>query len=311
MRDVSKVNSKLQRGLAGCDRVFGTLDTPPHIVSPPPGVAIPAAPPQRGIEFVDVGFTYGPDRPPALRGISMTLRAGRSLAIVGETGSGKSTLANLLPRFHDPTSGRILWDGTDLRQFDLRSLRSQIALITQDVVLFDDTVAGNIAYGCEPAPDMDRIVAAATAARAHSFIDGRMPLGYNTRIGARGVRLSGGERQRLAIARAILRNAPVLVLDEATSALDSETEALVQQALQELFPGRTVLVIAHRLSTIQACDSIAVMSQGRIVEQGSHAELMAADGHYARFQRLQSGSAESGTPALSNSLEVLPGPLST
>jgi subfamily B ATP-binding cassette protein MsbA len=300
MRDVSKVNAKLQRGLAGCDRVFGTLDTVAQVVSPPAEVAQEARAPQREIRFEKVLFSYGGDRPPALQDVDLVLEAGKSLAVIGETGSGKSTLANLLPRFMDPTGGRILWDGTDLRQLELPSLRRQIALITQDVVLFDDTVAGNIAYGCVPAPSEDQIIAAAKAARAHQFIEGRMPLGYATRIGARGVRLSGGERQRLAIARAILRNAPVLILDEATSALDSETEALVQQALQELFPGRTVLVIAHRLATVQSCDSIIVMSHGRIVERGNHTTLLQTDGHYARYYRLQSGVGES--PAIS--LEV-------
>jgi subfamily B ATP-binding cassette protein MsbA len=290
LRDVSKVNSKLQRGLAGCDRVFHTLDQRPAVLSPPSDLAIIAQPPRRQIEFREVTFSYGPDRPPALVELNLILEAGKSVAVVGETGSGKSTLANMLPRFHDPSGGIILWDGTDLKDFDLKSLRRQIALITQDVVLFDDTVAGNIAYGCEELPGLEEIELAAKAARAHDFIVGRMPKGYQTRIGARGVRLSGGERQRLAIARAILRKAPVLILDEATSALDSETESQVQQALLELFPGRTVLVIAHRLGTVQACDTIVVMSHGRIVEQGNHQDLLARDGHYARYHRLQTAS---------------------
>lgn len=286
LKGVPKTNAKLQRGLAGCDRVFAILDQKPEISDRPGAVAAP--PLRSGVEFRDVVFRYRPDSQPVLDSICLTISAGQSVALVGHAGCGKSTLANLLPRFYDPTEGAVMWDGTDLRDLQVSSLRAQIALITQDVVLFDDTVAANIAYGAGDQVTQEQIEHAARLARAHDFIT-RMPEGYKTMIGGRGMRLSGGERQRLAIARAILKNAPVLILDEATSALDSETEALVQEALTELMRGKTVLVIAHRLSTIHNCNVIYVMEQGRFVEHGTHDELLALNGRYARFHNIQFG----------------------
>jgi len=218
------------------------------------------------------------------------LNAGEVLAVVGSSGAGKSTLVHLLPRFFDVTAGRLLVDGRDVREVTLASLRSQIGVVTQDTVLFNDTLRNNIAYG-QPAVPQKEVEAAARAALAHDFITG-LPDGYNTVIGERGLRLSGGERQRIAIARALLKNAPILILDEATSALDSESEALVQSALQNLMTGRTVLVIAHRLSTVRRADRIVVLENGTIADTGSHEELMKKVGTYRRLYELQFAEGE-------------------
>ena len=234
-------------------------------------------------------FSYDSDGVPkeVLHGINLTVRQGEVVALVGPSGAGKSTLMNLLPRFFDVTGGAILVDGHDVRDLTLASLRKQIGKVTQETVLFNDTVRNNIAYG-QPDVPMARIEAAARAALAHEFIE-RMPEGYDTMIGERGTRLSGGERQRLAIARAILKNAPLLVLDEATSSLDSESEAAVQAALANLMQGRTVLVIAHRLATVRRADRIAVIEHGTLTELGSHDELLAMGGTYSRLYNLQFG----------------------
>jgi len=290
LKGMSRVTTRLQRGLAGADRVFTVLDTQPEITDRPN--AVPAQRLTDAIEFRNVHFRYSADRALALDSINLRLPAGKAIALVGETGSGKSTLVNMLPRFYDPTEGDILYDGKNLRDLTIKSLRQQIAIITQDVVLFDDTIANNIAYGVEGPPDMNRVVAAAEAANAHGFITAKLPQGYETPVGTRGSRLSGGERQRIAIARAIYRNVPILILDEATSALDSETESLIQDALNHVMEGRTVVVVAHRLSTIQNCDEIYVMDHGRFVENGTHEELLRQNGRYARFHAIQFGTAQ-------------------
>jgi subfamily B ATP-binding cassette protein MsbA len=232
-----------------------------------------------------VGFAYGPDGPPALSGVSLAARRGETVALVGPSGGGKSTLLNLIPRFYDVTKGRVTIDGRDVRDMTLASLRRQIALVTQEPFLFDDTVRANIAYARPDASPVE-IEAAASAAAAHDFITA-LPEGYDTTVGEAGGRLSGGQRQRIAIARAFLKDAPILLLDEATSALDAESEAQVQAALKRLMAGRTTLLIAHRLATVRRADRIYVVDQGRIVESGDHAGLLRHGGLYARLARSQ------------------------
>jgi subfamily B ATP-binding cassette protein MsbA len=283
-KKLSRVNANLQQAIAASERIFEMLDTHTEVIEHP--TAQPLDPFCRHIEFRDVGFGYEDVPARILHDVSFTVRAGQMVAIVGRSGAGKTTLVNLLPRFYDVTSGAILIDGCDLREVTLGSLRQQIGIVTQDTVLFDDTIARNIAYG-SPQAAREQIEAAARAANAHDFI-ALLPRGYDTAIGERGQRLSGGQRQRIAIARALLKNAPILVLDEATSALDTESELLVQEALTNLMMNRTSFVIAHRLSTIRRADAIIVLEGGRVVEIGRHDELLAnPDGTYSTLYQLQ------------------------
>jgi subfamily B ATP-binding cassette protein MsbA len=287
LKRLTDVNAPLQRGLAAAESVFGMIDAP---VEEDRGTQRIAR--ARGeIVYDDVSFTYATRTEPALQGVSLAIRPGETVALVGTSGGGKTTLVNLLPRFYAPSSGRILLDGIDLQDLGLESLRANLALVSQDVVLFNDTVRANIAYGRMGGASEADVIAAAEAAHAMDFIR-QTPDGLATLIGENGLRLSGGQRQRLAIARALLKNAPVLILDEATSALDSESERLVQAALEVLMRGRTTIVIAHRLSTIERADRIVVLERGRIVESGTHAELLARDGVYAKLHRIQFATSE-------------------
>jgi subfamily B ATP-binding cassette protein MsbA len=282
LKHLTEINTALQRGLAAAESVFGMIDTP--VEEDKGTVVLPRA---RGdVVFEKVGFTYPTRTEPALVDIDLHIRPGETVALVGGSGGGKTTLVNLLPRFYAPTSGRILLDGHDIQTLTLESLRVNIALVSQETVLFNDSVFANIAYGRMGGTAERDVIAAAEAAHAMDFIR-ETPEGLNTLIGENGLRLSGGQRQRLAIARAVLKNAPVLILDEATSALDSESERHVQAALEALMRGRTTIVIAHRLSTIERADRIVVLERGRIVESGSHGELLRRDGVYAKLYRIQ------------------------
>lgn len=290
VKKLSAVHLVIQRSTAAATRVFEIVDAPSEVRDRPGAVEL--KPPIENVRFRDVSFRYSEDEPPVLQGINLEVQRGKCLAIVGSSGSGKTTLVNLLPRFFDVTSGAIEINGRDIRDYTLSSLRASIGLVTQETVLFNDTVARNIAYG-NPHATREQIEEAARRAHAHEFIQ-RLPQGYETTIGDRGVRLSGGEAQRIAIARAILKNPPILILDEATSALDSESELHVQAALDELMAQRTVFAIAHRLSTIAHADEIVVLDGGRIVERGKHDALIARGGLYRYFYELQFEKGRSG-----------------
>ncbi len=287
LKQITSVTIHLQRGLAAAESIFELLDTPSETDTG--SVEIMRASGQISFEHVCFSYQQNADAADvrlALRDICLEIPAGQSVALVGASGSGKTTMANMVPRFYSPTSGRITLDRHDLPDLTLSNLRANIALVSQEVVLFNDTVAANIAYGQMREVPEAEIIAAATAAHAMEFIN-EMPMGLNTLVGEKGVRMSGGQRQRIAIARAILKNAPILILDEATSALDSESERHVQAALETLMRGRTTLVIAHRLSTIEKADRIVVMQKGQIVEVGTHRELLDKGGVYAQLHRIQ------------------------
>jgi subfamily B ATP-binding cassette protein MsbA len=286
IKRITGVSEFVQRGLAAAESVFSLLDTPGE--TDVGKVVLPRA--EGRIAFEHVSLSYQGDDRFALRDVSLEIPKGQAVALVGPSGGGKSTLANLVPRFYVPTSGRITLDGHDLADLTLASLRANIALVSQEVVLFNDTLAANIAYGQMREVSEAEIIAAAQAAHAMEFIR-EMPQGLNTLVGERGVKLSGGQRQRIAIARAILKNAPILILDEATSALDSESERHVQAALETLMQGRTSLVIAHRLSTIENADRIIVLQKGEIVETGTHRQLLEKGGVYAQLHRIQFAAA--------------------
>ncbi|CCE21814.1 lipid A export permease/ATP-binding protein MsbA [Methylotuvimicrobium alcaliphilum] len=282
IRQLSDANSKIQKGVVAAESLFAILDEP---VENDSGEYEPKN--CRGrIEFKNVRFKYQGAESEALKGISFTVEPGQTVALVGASGGGKSTLINLLPRFYEYSSGQILLDGVDITAYKLENLRRQIAVVTQQITLFNDTVANNIAYGALQGVSLESVEQAAKDAYAMKFIQ-KMPKGLQTEIGENGVKLSGGQKQRLALARALLKNAPVLILDEATSALDTESERYIQKALQNILTNRTTIVVAHRLSTIENADVILVMDNGQIVEQGSHKELLAKNGHYARLYDMQ------------------------
>ncbi len=282
MRELSKQSDILNRAQVGLERIFGLLETE-RAVQDLPGAKV--APSFKGkIEFDHVAYAFRSDKP-VLNDICLRAEPGQVLGVVGSTGAGKTTLLSLIPRFHDPDRGSIRIDGRDIRSYTLPSLRGQMSLVLQETVLFYGTVRDNIAYG-RPETTMDEIVAAALAANAQEFIE-KLPEGYETLIGERGATLSGGQRQRLAIARAMIRNAPIILLDEPTTGLDATSEALVMEGLARLIAGRTAIIIAHRLSTVSRCDVILVLEGGRIVETGTHQQLLAAEGRYAELYEVQ------------------------
>lgn len=297
MRKLSRLQNSMEQALAAARHVWEVMDE--HAAIPEKPDAVELAPLREEIEMQQVSFGYANETKSVLRGVSLKIPAGTMVALVGESGGGKSTLTKLLMRFHDPVTGSVLWDGKDLRDASLSSLRKQIALVTQETVLFNDTVLHNISYGRPDATEAE-IAEAARIAFAHDFIL-ELPKGYDTIVGERGIFLSGGQRQRLAIARAVLADAPVLILDEATSALDAESERLVQRALANLIRNRTTIVIAHRLSTVRRADNIVVMERGQIIESGTHTELLARDGHYRRLYELQFADEEEELSVVSNS----------
>jgi subfamily B ATP-binding cassette protein MsbA len=282
IRTLSQVNIRIQEGLAAAVRIFEVLDTKSSMPEADRPAAVPS--PIEEIRFDDVGFSYVAGTP-VLQNVSFAVPAGKMVAIVGPSGAGKSTLVDMIPRFYDPDSGAVRINGTDIRNFSLHDLRGLIGIVTQETILFDDTIQANIALG-RPGASVEEIENAARAANADAFIR-EVPEGYGAQIGDRGVKLSGGQRQRLAIARAILKNPPILIFDEATSSLDSESEALVQEAVERLVQDRTTFVIAHRLSTVLHADLILVMEQGRIIETGVHDELLVRGGLYQRLYEMQ------------------------
>jgi subfamily B ATP-binding cassette protein MsbA len=288
MRKLSRLQNSMEQALAAAHHVWEVMDEHAAIQEKPDASELPAL--KKEIELQNVSFGYANESRSVLREVSLKIPAGTMVALVGESGGGKSTLTKLLPRFHDPSTGAVLWDGMDVRDATISSLRKQMALVTQETVLFNDTVRHNIAYG-KPEASEKEIEEAALIAFAHDFIR-ELPNGYDTIVGERGIFLSGGQRQRLAIARAILVNAPVLILDEATSALDAESERLVQRAISNLVRNRTTIVIAHRLSTVRRADLIVVMEAGRIKETGTHAELLARGGQYKKLYELQFADEE-------------------
>ncbi|MDR6291798.1 MULTISPECIES: ABC transporter ATP-binding protein [Inquilinus] len=291
LKRLASLHNTLSSGFAAAERVFETIDEVPTIRDAPDAIALESC---RGrITLTDVQFSYSP-KIPALRGVTLEVPAGKTAALVGPSGAGKSTILNLIPRFYDATGGSVAIDGHDVRSLTLDSLRGQMALVSQEITLFDDTVRANIAYS-RPSATQEEVEAAARGAAAHEFIL-RLPKGYDTLVGEQGVKLSGGQRQRLSIARAMLKNAPILLLDEATSALDTESERQVQAALTQLMAGRTTLMIAHRLSTVRNADLIYVLDHGRVAEIGSHAELIAGGGLYARLWALQTADDEELSP---------------
>jgi subfamily B ATP-binding cassette protein MsbA len=287
VKALGRFPAQVQPGLAAAERAFELLDSPPEVTERAGARAVQGL--GSGIRFDGVDFSYLPEEP-CLEGIGLEIRPGEVVALVGPSGSGKTTLASLLPRFYDPSAGRVTLDGVDLRDLRVRDLRALMGIVTQETILFHDTVRGNIAYGVEDATDAE-VEAAARLAHAHDFI-AELPAGYDTVLGERGTRLSGGQRQRIAIARALLRNPPLLILDEATSALDGESERQVQHAIDSALEERTVLVIVHRLSTVRRADLILVLEGGRIVQRGTHEELLAEGGLYRHLYQLQFHDAE-------------------
>ena len=281
VKRLTNINNTINQGIAGADRIFSIIDRVPDIEDKPNALELP--PIHRGIDIKNVMFCY--EKKPVLKNVNLSIKAGEVVAFVGMSGGGKTSLVNLIPRFYDVNEGRVLIDGYDIRDVSLQSLRKQIAIVTQQTILFNDTVRNNIAYGDIQRTEED-IINAAKAANAHDFIV-RLPKGYESNIGELGTKLSGGEKQRISIARALLKNAPILILDEATSSLDTEAEIEVQEALDNLMKGRTTLVIAHRLSTIRNADRIIALVNGVIIEEGDHETLLKKKGEYFRLYNLQ------------------------